>query len=737
MFRVKFLVISVCILSALPWAALASESSDRAKIGLALSGGGARGGAHIGVLRKLEELEVPIDYIAGTSMGAIIGALYASGYSPDQIETLLREADWQRALGDRPARRDSTMRQKDLERRLLIPYRVGFNDGSFQFPMGAVEGQHLDQLFNRFLMHVSETKNFDDLRIPFRAVATDLETGEEVVLREGDLANAVRASMSIPAFFVPVPWDGQLLVDGGMANNLPVSVARDMGADIVIAVDVGSPLLTEENLNSILSVSEQLTNFLTRKNTEAQIATLGENDILLVPDLTGVSSADFEGAAPAAQLGYDVAVKHRDQLAALRMPGVGPQLTQVDVGNEDGNLVIHSISLNNQSVLADEIILSRIKAQPGDPLDLGELERNIDQIYALDVFQSVTYNVVPAEDGQKGLHIEALPRSWGPNYLQMGLEFSDDFSGNSEFKVSAAYTRNALNAYGGEMRIVGAFGREDELEFNFYQPIDQAANWFAESNLYFRRDNFDVYRDGKQVSELTVSGNGIDLGLGRNLDSNDRISLTYSYFRGDVDERIGDSGIIVNEDVRIGELDLSWEHDSLDNLYFPTGGSSVLLSYNFALEELGASTDYEQANFEGAKAWTFGRNNITARTQIGYSFDDKAPIERWYQLGGFGRMSGLIPDQLLGRHLGLFSMTYMRNLVDVDLAPVFAGISAEMGNVWEFSDDISFSDLQYAGSLFLGIRTPIGPLYLGYGYHESGDQAVYFYLGNPFTFRNF
>jgi NTE family protein len=232
-------VLVAAILAGAPPGSIAAEAgTERPRIGLALSGGGARGGAHIGVIRKLEELGVPIDYIAGTSMGAIVGALYASGYSTEEIEAMVKDADWRSAFTDTPNRRDQTMRKKDLERQLLIPYRVGFNDKSLQFPMGAVEGQHLDQMFHRFLMPVAGVQDFDTLRIPFRAVATDLETGEEVVLGEGSLPDAIRASMSVPGFFAPVPLNNRLLVDGGMSNNLPVSVVRSMGADIVIAVDI-------------------------------------------------------------------------------------------------------------------------------------------------------------------------------------------------------------------------------------------------------------------------------------------------------------------------------------------------------------------------------------------------------------------------------------------------------------------------------------------------------------------
>ncbi len=298
----------------------AEEKESRPKIGLALSGGGARGGAHVGILIALEEMNIPIDYIAGTSMGAIVGGLYASGYTAAEVEQILIRTDWKKGLTDQPARRNRTMRKKDLERQFLVPFRVGFNKGKIQLPLGAIEGQHLDQMFSQLLLPVVDVDDFDELPIPFRTVATDLVTGEEVVLSSGSLPNALRASMSIPGVFAPVRINDRILVDGGMVNNLPVSVVRAMGADIVIAVDISMPLLTEEKLTSFLSVTEQLAGFLTRRNTERQIQLLGAEDILIIPELGDFSSADFEGAEEIVHLGYEAALASKESLAMLARP---------------------------------------------------------------------------------------------------------------------------------------------------------------------------------------------------------------------------------------------------------------------------------------------------------------------------------------------------------------------------------------------------------------------------------
>lgn len=710
----------------------ADQEPDRPKIGLALSGGGARGGAHIGVLRALEELQVPIDYIAGTSMGAVVGAYYAAGYSPDQIEQAISETDWANAFSDHPDRRDLTMRKKQLDADFLIPHRVGFNRGKLQLPLGVIEGQKLDQIFQRAFEPVRDVHDFDKLPIPFRAVATDLVTGEEVVIASGSLPEAVRASMSIPGLFAPVLLANLMLADGGMANNLPISVVREMGADIVIAVDISSPLLTRKELDSVLTVTEQLTNFLTRRNTELQIASLGPRDVLLVPDLTGFSFTDFDKAQSIVPVGYESAMASQVAIMELSRPGAdGPSEKTEELAQVQTDYIINFIEINNRSVLNDEIIRSRLDVTLGEPLDFARVEESINHIYSIDVFQTVTYSLERNEKGQTGIVVTAIPRSWGPNFLQFGIQFSDDFGGNSDYQIGAAYTRNALNSLAGELRIEAFFGNEGLIGFDFYQPIDQRARWFIEPRASWSRRVINVYDGDEFRAQVEVSGPGMAVGLGRNFSTTDLLRLDYEFYRGKADVLIGDSSLLQGKDIEIGGLVLQYKHDSLDDLWFPGQGQLFTLAARVAMDKMGSSSDYQQAYLGGSLAYSWGRNSGQLNFQAGYSFDDDVPIERWYQLGGFGRLSGLAPNQLAGRQVGLVNLAMYRRLNDVDIFPVYAGFTLEAGNVWSLQSEVSFDTLRYSGSLFLGANTPIGPLYLAYGYSDNGDSAVYFYLGNP------
>ncbi|MBK6406498.1 MAG: patatin-like phospholipase family protein [Holophagales bacterium] len=271
----------------------ALAAPKRPRVGLALAGGGARGGALVGVLKVLEELRIPVDYVAGTSSGSLAGGLYAIGMPPEKMAEELRTIDWEAVFSDVRSRKDEAFRRKEDDPRYLIDVELGFAHGKVVVPSGLVAGQELGYHLRRMTWSAGSVRDFDRLPIPFRAVAADIETGEAVVLGSGDLARAIRASMAVPGFLKPVELEGRLLVDGGVASNLPVDVVRKMGADVIIAVDISMPLAKRDDLDGFLKVLGQTNNFLTRKNVEEQIGMLQGRDVLVTPDLEGIDTFDF------------------------------------------------------------------------------------------------------------------------------------------------------------------------------------------------------------------------------------------------------------------------------------------------------------------------------------------------------------------------------------------------------------------------------------------------------------
>lgn len=378
----------ISLISSTPTFASQPEHKKRPQIGLVLSGGGARGAAHIGVIRVLEELRIPIDHIAGTSMGAIVGGLYASGMSADELEKLLTGIDWQDAFKDKIPRRDRSFRRKSDDNLYLIKSKPGISDqGELKLPSGLLQGQKIDLILKKAALPVSHINKFDNFAIPYRAVAGDIVTGNAVVLDSGDLALAMRASMS---------------VDGGVSNNLPVDVARQMGADILIVVDISTPLLTRDELKSAVAITTQLTGILTRRNTEQQIATLTERDILLTPDLGDITSASFDKAAEAIPKGIAAARQQLGRLqkfsisepayAAYRAARAGRR------AQEKQPVIIDFVRFDNQSRLSDEVLAARLDLRPGEPLDIAGLEQDIAKIYGLELFENITYEIIEEDN---------------------------------------------------------------------------------------------------------------------------------------------------------------------------------------------------------------------------------------------------------------------------------------------------------------------------------------------------
>ena len=707
--------------------------AGRPKICLVLSGGGARGAAHIGVIELLEEMHVPIDCITGTSMGSIVGGLYASGMSTAEIKEALATIDWEDAFTDNIPREDRSFRRKRDDDLYLIKHKPGIgDDGKIKLPTGFLQGQKIDLIFKELALPVSDIRDFDELSIPFRAVATDIATGEAVVLSSGDLAKSMRASMSVPSIFAPVEMGGRLLVDGGVSNNLPVDVARDMGADIVIAVDISTPLKKREELTSAVSITAQLTGILTRRNTEAQIATLSGKDILIVPDLMGISSADFAESGQAVPRGRIAAEQHREKLAGLAMgPADYADLIRALPERKTTVPVIDFVKLDNKSRVSDAVIMARLHVKTGEPLDIQALEHDIGRIYGLELFSNVDYEVV-GEEGKHGLLIHAKERSWGPNYLQLGLELGDNFKGESAYNFGGAYTRTAINRLNGEWRTAGQIGENPIISTEIFQPLDVGSRYFINPRLFYAKGNYYVFSpDGDILAQYRVSRFGIDIGGGREFGAWGEARLGYRRYAGDVEIRIGEP-TLTGGNFNSGELYGQLSVDKLDDINFPRAGYTGSLEYLWSDTALGADSDFDQILFNGGIAYTWDRNTLLAAATFYITPDNDAPVQNLFRLGGLFKLSGYQMDELSGQQLGLMRLFYMRRIGNFNLVPTYLGASLEAGNTWQDTDDIEFSNLIGAGSLFIGLDTFIGPLYIAYGVAENSHDSFYLYLGKIF-----
>ncbi|MDH3196618.1 MAG: patatin-like phospholipase family protein [Candidatus Krumholzibacteria bacterium] len=715
--------------------AAARESSDtggeeRRKIGLALSGGGARGAAHIGVLKILEEYRIPIDYISGTSMGAIVGGLYASGMSTGELETLISEVDWADAFVDRIPREDRSFRRKRDDDLYLVKNKPGVTPGGFQFPLGILDAQKVDLLLKKYTLPVVTVRDFDDLSIPYRAVATDIATGEAVVIGHGDLALAMRASMSIPVVFAPREIDGRLLIDGGVASNLPIDVVRRMGADVVIAVDISTPLAEREEIRSVLAATDQLLIILTRRNTDEQIAALTDDDILIRPDLGDIAASSFDRAVEAVPAGVTAAESALERLERLSVSNdIYRAHLAARARGTPAPPVIDEVRIINNSRLSDGVIAARLTIKVGQTLDVTRLERDLNQIYGLEIFESVYYDIT-IESDRTVLTITAREASRGPNYLQLGVAVFEDYEGPN-FNVAAAFIRTPINGLGGEWRTGIQIGQEPNVFTELHQPIDHKLRKYIHLLVFAGERAMNVFDDeGRKLTEWNRRSYGGYAAFGRELGTWGDVRAGVLRESGTMKVQVGDPSL-TDRDFDTGDAFVQFYVDELDDVGFPRSGGHFRVRVKAGLEALGSDAEYEQGEVDGSLAYTRGRYTGLFGGSFGTTRDSDAPLQSRFLLGGFTRLSGLEHDEIGGQHAALLYAIFYRRMWNSTLLPAYLGASVEYGNVFEERSEIAFDRGIAAGSAFFAVDTLIGPIYVGYGFAEGGRRNYYLFLGLP------
>lgn len=737
---IVLLILSLIIflVSALAWAD-EQPPKQRPKIGLVLSGGGARGIAHIGVLKVIEEMKIPIDYITGTSMGAIVGGLYAAGMSPEDLEKLVTGLSWNEAFKDKPSVDQLSFRRKEDSLGYRIDLNLGYGDGKLKTARGFIQGQNLTLLLKKILIHTANIHQFNDLHIPFRAVAADIETGEAVVLGAGDLATAIRASMSIPGFFAPTEIDGRMLVDGGIANNLPINVARDMGADIIIAVDIGTPLRKRENITSMASVTAQVMTIMIQRNVAAQLQTLKTGDILIQPNLGQVGTTDFSQIHEALTIGNDAAKKIRDQLTRLSLPEDNYKTYLVSQRQTSRELpVIDYVRVEkNKSKLSQNVLTSKVLIKPGEKLDLKKLDEDATRLYGLDTFERIDFRLEKKEK-KTGLIYEPVEKSWGPTYIRFALSLADNFKGESTYTLGANITQTQINERGGEWRNQFQLGDRPRVLSEFYQPLDFATQYFIAAQVSYEERNVNLFRTpgkGDISAQYRVKQAMAGLDMGREFGNWGEFRMGIRRGYGAVRVNIGDPAFDSGS-YNIGGLFSSFSYNTLDNFNFPTKGSMAGISALTSLQELGSDEKANTMNINWLTARTWDKYTFIPGLSYSGAFGGDTQIQGLNSIGGFFNLSGYMPDELSGQSTGLARLICYRSLGFYGLgelnAQLYLGFSAEAGNAWQSRSDINAGSLIYAGSVFIGANTFIGPVYLIYGLAEGGHQALGLLIGQRF-----
>lgn len=708
----------------------------RPKVGLVLSGGGARGCAHVGVLKVLEELHVPVDFVVGTSMGSIVGGAYAYGMSLTELEAAVTRTNskrpWSILLKDTPSRDRESFRRKQEQRGFLIDFGLGYRDGEFRLPKGLLQGQNLELELLHLMPEAHDLKSFDQLPLPFRAVAVELGTGKQVVLDSGSLPRALRASMSLPAVFAPIEIGGRLLIDGGLVRNVPVGIARELGADILIVVDIGTPLSNVE-VASVLDVTAQMVAILTQQNVDRSLAKIREIDVLITPDLGDMTSADFDRAGESIDRGRDAALAMSARLQKLAVDESTWAAWLSHQRRPAAPLRVKNIRIDNTAGISDEVVANYVRVRPDEHFDIEHLRHDLEGLFGRGDFERATFDFEDLGNGDKELVLRTDPKSWGPTYLRLGLALETDLQGQSGFNLAAQINRREINALGAEWRTDVQVGQQSRVASEFFQPLSTEGVFFAAASV--GGDTFEVnaFSGGTRIGFFDIRTAQVNSDIGALFGTWGEFRIGLSRLRGDVDAEVSVPGF-TGIDFEDAFVRAQFELDTLDLADFPTKGFVGSITYRIGRRNLGADANYQQivgggGGFASVGATTIG---VVALAESGLS--KSLPLYRTSSLGGFLRLSGLDRNALTSQNSGFVAAIVRHQLggrTDAFGFPVYVGASIEAGNTWADRADL-FRNMRLGGSAFVAIGTPLGPAYLSYGMADGGEKAVYIFLGQLF-----
>lgn len=707
---------------------------QRPRVSLVLSGGGARGLAHIGVLRVLEQLRVPVDCVVGTSMGALVGGAFAAGVRPGAMQDVLQGTDINSLFVDLPPRSQIPQRVKRDDYKPLFEITFGLNGREVQLPQGASAGYKFE-LFLRELVGPGASVadvSFDDLPTPYRAVATDLETGAMKVFDRGDLPKVMRASMSLPAIVAPIEIDGRTYVDGGLVRNLPVDIGRSMCGDVIIAVNLGTPLKRLTELRNVIGVAGQSMNLLTEQNVQRSLSELTDADVLIEPDLDGFSSTDFAAAEQIVERGVAAAQIKAQVLSRLSLDEEAYRLWLAERRSRRLPVPrIARIEISESDRFGTEAVQRDLNVKPGADFSFEELHQDLGRLYGRGDFSYLGYSVIAGSDGGT-LLVEAMAKPWGPGYLKFGVDSRTDFDSPTQSNLAASYRRTWANSLGAEWRIDAQIGYNSLIASEFLQPLQVRDGAFVAPYADAQRSYIQFYDEELRLGQQRINSvrGGLDFGL-TGTSGELRLGPYIKRIRTQPDFGIATPTVPTEKLTQVG-FGVSGVADHLDSVTFPQSGWFTSASLHGAESDWGSDDQFSVAQLVTRGVKSFGKHTFAIRAEWGERISGELPTYELFELGGPGRLSGLFLDQLTGTRYNLGTVTYYRRYGDMPTQigrGVYAGVSVEAGRV----DDPLMKDAWEwvsAGSVFWGADTILGALYIGYGYTSLGQGSAYLSIGH-------
>ncbi len=726
-----------------------------------LAGGGAKGYAHLAVLRRLEKDKVKIARLVGTSMGAVIGGLYASGMSTDEIEKIIGQLDPRKVGLDQLDRLELPLRTRAYQRQYPIDLEFGIREGTLSFARGVSDGQRFLALLQQLTANVPPHANFDQLKIPFRAVATRYRDGELTVFKEGSLHLAIRASMAAPGVFAPVEVAGETYVDGGLVANLPVEVALREGAEVIVASYLGQDDGdTVSEPTNALAVANQMLDILIRQNEKRNLTLLRPQDLLVTPRMDGLGFSDFRQISGIVARG-EAAVQTLDArfVALAHIAGPRGNLPKEDPHDPssatprfDGrDMVIRSIRVSGTRDLPTTFVSRAFEPMKDQPFSSAEVRRLVDKLYTSGHFERVSYTLEQIHNDQYELAIDVNEKPYGPHYFKTSLGFSSEMGGVNQFSVGLGYRRPWLNDAGLEMAIDSRVGTQSELALRLHQPWQSGIGFNShvayQSNLQpiYTPLNIDTASASDKLAYAQVSS--AEFGVNVSYEWERKSLIRLGWVASDLRYQIDTARSLVlplrdgseqrmdlsNRQIRYGGLKLQWVSDQLDSVNFPEEGQFISASAEHGL----VGTHFQNYAFNGRWAYPYKNHVLNLGLNLGLTqasgscADCRSPTNLY--LGGFQNMGAYRMGQLVGDRLTHAYATYMYRLSGGGLLRqrTYWGLVGEAGDIW-FSGQPHTT--LYSATLFLAVDSKIGDVYFGLARGSRGVSNAFVQLGRRFNF---
>lgn len=722
--------LTLALLLAVPvtmWAQEAPVEADRPRLGLVLAGGGARGLAHVGVIRWLEEHRIPVDLVAGTSMGGLVGGIYATGTDVPEMREFLDSIDWPRVLAGHVPYEQKAFRRREDKRFAPAELELGLKDG-LSWPPGLDAGQQVGLVLDRISLPYSGIASFDELPIPFACVAIDLAAGDEVVFREGRLGLALRSTMSFPAWFSPVRDGDRVLADGGALNNMPTDVMASMGADLIVAVDLGARSSVEEVFDSALGAVNRSVSIMMRKRTD-QSADLA--DILITPDVSEFGLMSFEGQEALERIGYEAAAEHAEALLAHAVDEETWQayVTQRASRRRELGFVPRFVEVSGGVRSDDDRVAEMLGHHVDVPLDLEQLDYDLTRITGRGRYEVAGYERRDADDGP-GLAIRLVPKTYGPPFLRpifniVGTEF-----GEATVEIGARLTFWDIAGTGSEWRNDLLYGRTAGVRTELYVPVG-VGGLFVAPRARVGETRSKLYGEGEATAEYEtrVAGGGFDLGYIFSLGSELRVGVDYEHQEAVI--AVGSREIDPLEGPA-GSVHARWRLDQVDSALIPTSGVRATLGGRWVFDSPGAEERFYQAQGRLVGAGRLApRISLLAAIEGGTTFDRTAPPLDQFLVGGPLRLGALGQDELRGSRYVLGQAGVLWALSDPREFS-FLGRFYLLG-LYEFGD--AFEDraqLFHSATAGIAGETRLGAVFFGGAIGEGGRSGFFFTLGRLF-----